>query len=561
MPEAEEKSTSVKEQERATRIIREFDQAKADRATLDTNVQEVADWVIPKKGYVITKRTEGEKVKQMNTQLFDATAPFALQMMTAGLVSHLAPANSKWFALKLDDDEIVNEPRFKSALAKMTNILHEEFAVSNFYNMISEIMENLGWAGQACLEAMPGKDTALNFRSYHYGEIYMRENSDRLVDTVFYKFQFTARQAKQEYGEENLSKSIKDALAETGGKGGEKKFWFIEKLSPREEFDSFPARGDRRPIAQEVICVTDKAVIKEDGFYEMPKLTPRWSKATNEVNGRSQGMFSLPWIKGLNTVIKDWIQGVQLRNRPIMLTPDDGFVGPVRAVPGGIWHYKASLAANANAIRPLDLGVMPKDIKVLIDWFVDNIRRGFYNDLFIMAEKKQTQTILEISERIEEKHVMIVPPIGRLQTELFNGTIVRSIGVLGRAGRFRGILPPELIGKAFQIQYISKLALAVRMLETRSIGATHEMVERIGARNPQIFDNFDDDETARGIADRLGYPPEMMRDPEEVKRIREIRQADIEAQQMAELAAGAADAVPKLQKKTEAGSPLEAMVA
>ncbi len=561
MPEAEEKSTSVKEQERATRIIREFDQAKADRATLDTNVQEVADWVIPKKGYVITKRTEGEKVKQMNTQLFDATATFALQNFKAGMVSHLAPANGKWFALKLDNDDISNEPRFKTALAKMTNILHEELAVSNFYNMEGEIMENLGWAGQACLEPMPGKNTALNFRSYHYGEIYIKENSDRLVDTVYYKWEYTARQAKQEYGEENISKSIKEAIAKTDGKGGEMKFWFIEKLSPREEFDSFPARGDRRPIAQEVICVKDKVVIKEDGFYEMPKLVPRWSKSSNEVNGRSQGMFALPWIKGLNTVIKDWIQGVQLRNRPIMLTPDDGFVGPVRAVPGGIWHYKASLAANANAIRPLDLGGMPKDIKVLIDWFVDNIRRAFHNDLFIMLEKKSTQTILEISERIEEKQVMIVPPIGRLQTELFNGMIVRCIGILGRAGRFRGILPPELIGEGFQIQYVSKLALAVRMLEVRSIGATYDVIDRIGERNPQVFDNFDDDETVRGVADRLGYPPEMIRDPEEVKRIRDIRQADIEAQQMAELAAGAADAVSKLQKKTEEGSPLAEMVA
>ncbi len=99
------------------------------------------------------------------------------------------------------------------------------------------------------------------------------------------------------------------------------------------------------------------------------------------------------------------------------------------------------------------------------------------------------------------------------------------------------------------------------MLETRSIGATFDLVDRVGERNPQVFDNFDDDETVRGIADRLGYPPEMMRNPEEVKRIREIRQADIEAQQLAELAAGAADAVPKLQKKTEEGSPFAEMVA
>ena len=72
------------------------------------------------------------------------------------------------------------------------------------------------------------------------------------------------------------------------------------------------------------------------------------------------------------------------------------------------------------------------------------------------------------------------------------------------------------------------------MRNNRSISATFDIVDRIGERNPQVFDNFDDDKIARGASDRLGLPPDMLRNPEEVKEIRGIRQADIEAQQIAE---------------------------
>ncbi|KKM04615.1 hypothetical protein LCGC14_1762430 [marine sediment metagenome] len=437
------------DQMRAERIIRRFDKIKADRGTLDSHLQEVAERVVPRKSYVTTKRQEGSKTITFNTELFDATAVFANQDMAAGLVSHLAPANSRWFALKARDEELNKVPAVKESLARVTTLLHEELAASNFNNVISQIMIDFGWAGQACIEPKKGKKTTLNFRAYHISEFYIVEDSDGEVDTVYYKFKYTARQAKQEWGETGtLPKCVSDALSSDKEEDADKEFEFIQELKPREDFDTFPAAPTRRPIASTYVGVKDKAIVFEDGYYEMPKLTPRWHKNSNETNGRSQAMFGLPWIKLLNQVIKNWEQAVEMNLRPVTLVPDDGFIGNVYSKPGALWKYRATYANSANAIRQFPAQGNTQDAKDMIEWLVENIRKVFFNDLFVMlAEKTGTQTAFEISERLQEKHSRIVPPIGRLQTELFNGLISRCIGILGRAGKLEKILAPELLDR------------------------------------------------------------------------------------------------------------------
>lgn len=548
------------DKQRAEGIVRRCDSLKSKRGTWDQNAQETAEWVIPRKSYVTTKRQKGLKTIQFNTQLFDATAVFANQYMAAGLISHLAPGNSRWIGLKMRNPDLNEKDNVKASLSKLARLLHEELAASNFYMQLNELCLDLGWAGMGCMEPMEGKKTTLNFKNYHVSEFWIVQDSDGNVDTVYYRYKYTARQALQEWPDADLGDTIKAALTSEKHEDMDKEFEFIQELRPRDEYKKYPAAGKDRFVASTIVAVKDKIIVEEEGFYDMPKLTPRWLKNTNEVNGRSQGMFALPWIKLLNTTWKDYTIATQMSLRPPTLSPDDGFVGPIRAVPGAQWHYRNTYAANVNAIRQFPVKPDTKNAIVFIKHIENLIKKAFYNDLFVMLQEKEgISTAYEISRLIEEKHTMIVPPIGRLQSELFNGLVNRSIGILGRAGKLRGILAPEMIGQEYEIEYISKLALALRILETRSIGATMDVIEPIGARNPQVFDNFDDDKTVRGVAERMAYPPEMMRSIPDRDEIRRVRQEELEAQRAAELALEAAKAVPGLGKKTEEGSPLAAM--
>ena len=76
------------------------------------------------------------------------------------------------------------------------------------------------------------------------------------------------------------------------------------------------------------------------GFKEFPFVVPRYLKASNEIYGRSPAMTALPDVKMLNEMSKTTIKAAQKQVDPPLLVPDDGFLLPVRTVPGGLNFYR-----------------------------------------------------------------------------------------------------------------------------------------------------------------------------------------------------------------------------
>lgn len=544
------------ESDRAQQIIRRFDKMKADRGTLDSTLQEVSDRVLPRKAHITEKPVKGQK-RKVSPSFCNDTAIFANQDMAAGLFAHLC--SGRWFALKARNRELDEYEASKRWFSKTTHILLEELAISNFNNEINELLLDVGWCGTPCIGVWPGTKTFLRFETYHISGYCIAQNNEKKVDTILDKFQYTARQAVQEWGLENVGKDVQDAYNSEGGKDRDKKFWFIHSITPREEYsDSYPALPSRQPIASEWVDVKAKKMIKVSGYYELPKLVPRWVKRSGEVYGRSQGMFALSTIKLVNEMDKNTTQAGQLQVAKPILAPDDGFVGTVRISPRSILYYRRHLQGKDKP-EALDLGG-PMDWS--FEWLnkkEDIIRKAFFNDLFaLLAEQTKAQTAYEIAQRIEEKHSRIIAPIGRILSELFNGLIRRGIGILGRAGRLPPV-PQELVGQEYEIEYISKLALALRILEVRSLTTGFDVLNPLIAVKPDMLDNYDTDQIARGVPERLGWPVDWLRDIPERDEIRAVRAAEEQALQAAQMAIEAAKAAPGLSKKVEEGSVLSEM--
>ncbi len=543
----------VKEQDTAEYHIRRVNKMKADRGTLESHLQEVSERVLPRKGYITLIRTKGVK---RDPTIYDTTAETANQNMASGLFGHLF--SGRWFGLKARNKDINDTEAVQNWFMEVTRILLEEMAVSNFNLEIYEFLLDLGWCGTPCIDVNPGTDTLLNFETYHFSEYFIAENNKGKVDTNYRRFKYTARQAVQEWGIDNVSEDIKKAYGSEKPEDRDKEFWFIHAIFPREEYStSYPALKSRQPIASLWIDIKNKSVIKVDGIYEMSKFTPRWVKTSNDLYGRSQGMAMLPDIKSANHARKELKMGLSLSINPRILSPDDGIVGTLKGNPGTVLYYRKTLQGTDKP-KAFHTGAR-------IDWAQEGlketrmiIKQGFFNDLFAMlTELTGQKTAFEIAERIEEKHSLIIAPIGRLQSELANGMIRRCINILGRAGRLPPV-PQELAGQQYEIEYISKLALALKIIEVRALGQGLAVIDTF-RETTDIMDNYDTDEIGRGVAQRLGWPVEWLRDIDKRDEMRQARAEDRAAEQAAELAAGAADAVPKLQKETESGSPLEAM--
>lgn len=545
------KAVDPKEENQATTIIRRFDKAKGDRGTLDNNLQEVAERVLPRKSYVTQTYIKGKK---RDFRVYDSTAVFANQYMASGLYAHLTPPNQRWFALKAKNTLLNKTENVRRWFMQVTRILHEELAASNYDNEINELYLDIGWNGTPCLEVKQGKTTLFNFKNHHISEYVIFENSDGFVDTVIRKFKYTARQAVQEWGFENLGKDVQDAYTEE--KNRDKEFEFIHCIQPREEFDrSYPALKTKQPIASLYIDVKGKKFVKQDGYYEMPKMTPRWVKCSGDVYGRSQGMFALPEIKSANFNEKQMGIALEKEISPTILAPDDGFVGTVRTSANSIMYYRKTLQgkdkpepfktqANLNWVREVN-----NDKKIVI-------KKGFFNDLFVMLqEQTKTQTAYEIAQRIEEKWSMIIAPVGRLNSELNNPMIRRILGIAGRAGRLPAA-PPELIGQEYEIEYVSKLALALKLLEVRSLTSGFEVMAPMMEIAPDMMDNYDTDEIARGIPERLGWSEDWLRDIEERDEIRQARELKAQQEQAQMMAIEAAKASSSISGPVDSTSVL-----
>lgn len=542
------------EEDRAQEIIRRYNKMKSDRGTLDSTLQEVGDRVLPRKAHVTTVPISGAK-RTVRPELMNDTAVFANQDMAAGLYAHLFAG--RWFGLKGKNEELNKLENVKRWFMRTTRILQEELAVSNFNNEINELLLDIGWCGTPCIGVFPGDETLLNFETYHISEYCIAQNSKKKVDTNIRKFKYTARQAVQEWGIKNVGQDVRDAYNAPLKRDSE--FEFLHAIFPREEYDSgYPAIKTRQPIASEWVDIKAKKIVKEDGYYEMPKFSPRWVKRSGDLYGRSQGMFALPTIKLVNQMDGDTVKAGQLQVGKPILTPDDGFVGKVRIAPYAILHYRKSLQGRDKP-EVLDFGGRMDWAFTLLEKKEDVIRKAFFNDLFVMlAEQTKTQTAYEIAERVEEKHSRIIAPIGRLQSELSNGLLRRCISILGRGGNLPPV-PPELVGQEYEIEYISKLALALRIIEVQALAKGIEVLAPMMEEHPDMADNWDTDEIARGVPERLGWPVDFVRDIEKRDEIREARAEQEQADKAAMLAIEAAKVAPGLGKKTEEGSPLEAI--
>jgi len=203
-------AVNIKEQETAEYHIRRVDKMKSDRGTLDSHLQEVAEKVMPRKDHVTTVR---EKGKKRDPTIYDSTAETANQNMASGLYGHLF--SGRWFGLKARKKNINDSEGVKGWFMEVTRILLEELAVSNFNLEIYELLLDIGWCGTPCISVNPGVDTLLSFETEHISEYFIAENNKGKVDTIYRRFKYTARQAVQEWGKEEVGEDVLKAYNST----------------------------------------------------------------------------------------------------------------------------------------------------------------------------------------------------------------------------------------------------------------------------------------------------------------------------------------------------------
>lgn len=512
---------------RVDEILRRQEKMATDRAVFDQHWREIAERILPRADYFRVNRQPGDKHTE---RVFDATANLALERFAAAMESMLTPRTQKWHKLKSIDPDLNEDPEVKAWLDQATQILFNvRYAPkANFASQANEAYMSLGAFGTGGVFVDEAVGFGIRYRSVHLSEMYIAENHQGVIDTVFRKFPMTVRQIAQRFGTKNLSEKLKGALEKTP----DQNFEILHAVMPNQDMQY--GRKDYRGMAFSSCYVEldGRNVLSEGGFRSMPYAVGRYVTSPKEIYGRSPAMTVLPDIKMLNEMSKTVIRAAHKIVDPPLLLQEDGALQAFDMRPsalnfGGVNEQGQQLVHPLITNARVDIGLEMMDQRRQV------INDAFLVTLFQILVDTPNMTATEAMLRAQEKGALLAPTMGRQQSEFLGPMIERELDILARAGALPP-MPQALIdaGGVVDVEYVSPLNRAQRSEDGVAILRTLESVTPLAQIDAGVLDVFDPEAIARELADINGVPAKVLRTPDQVKALKDAQAQAAQAQQL-----------------------------
>jgi hypothetical protein len=504
--------------EKAKILLSRFDRLKTQRQNWESHWQEVADYMQPRKADVTKTRSKGDKRTEL---IFDSSPLQSVELLSASLHGMLTNPSTPWFSLKFKNEGMEGEDEAKAWLESATEVMYSAFNQSNFQQEIFELYHDLITFGTAAMFIEEDDEDNVKFSTRHINEMYISENDKGRIDTVFRKFRISARAAIQKFG------SVSTNIAVIAKKDPYEEVEILHAVYPRADYN--PKKQDKENMKFESVYLDADSgdELSISGFREFPFVVPRYLKASHEIYGRSPAMTALPDVKMLNEMSKTIIKSAQKQVDPPLLVPDDGFMLPVRTVPGGLNFYRAG---TRDRIEPLNIGANNTLGLNMEEQRRNSIRNAFYVNQLMMQDGPQ-MTATEVIQRNEEKMRLLGPVLGRLQSELLKPLIDRVFAILMRRNLFAQA-PEFLSGQEIEIEYVSPLAKAQKSTELSSIMRAIEILGSLSNVAP-VFDHINMDKLVRHLTGIVGVPQKILKPQAELNA--ERQQAAQQQEQMQQM--------------------------
>jgi hypothetical protein len=508
-------------------LCQRYKSLKGSRGNWETHWEEVAERVLPRQIGFLGERTDGEKKTQ---KVFDSKPMLALDRFAAVMDSMLTPRAQKWHNLRTTNEELNRDHDVQAWFYQTNQILYQaryspkaNFASQNFERWVS-----VGAFGTGALYIDFDPATGLRYRCCNLKDLFLLENHQGAIDTVFRCFKYTARQAVQRWGEKRMPEKILKALENPSRQ--QEQFEFLHVVTPNGDYDSTRADARGKPFASYYICVESQQLVTEPGGYNsFPYSVSRYVTAPDEVYGRSPAMMALPDIKMLNEMAKTDIRAAHKLIDPPILLHDDGILGggamTVNMRPGGL-NVGGVSRDGRPMIQPFNTGARVDINEAKMEQRRMAIDDAFLVTLFQILVETPRMTATEALIRAQEKGMLLGPTMGRQQSEALGPLIERELDLLA----FHNVLPPmpDIMiesGGEYEIVYDSPMSRMQRAEELVGVQRTMELLAPFAQIDPTVLDVFNKDELARLTAEVSGVPMPVLRSPRELQQLREQRAA------------------------------------
>ena len=530
---------------------------------------DIARYVNPRRELLRDSQRFDDKGEARGRMAYSGIPASALSIWVDGMQGHLVSQSLQWFKNITSIPALNRVDEVQKYLQEYDEAMYGEYNRSNYYSILGEWFRDAGSIGTATLftEEDIGRSVAVHI-PIHPREVFISENRYGEVDTVYRKFFLTARQAVQKFGDKNLSKNILDNAKDHP----EKRHEFIHAVFPNTDRAFGSLLAIHKPFAS-VYIESEKGNAESDGevrrsgFDLNPYAVWRFRKNSDEIYGYSPAADAMVSIKKAHQMSKTLLAAAHMAVSPPLNIPEH-MRGNTKIEPDGHNYFekggdKASVI-NTGINYPIAIDREEK-IQSIIE---DAYRVEFF---LILARAEREMTATEIMERANEKAVLLGPQQDRLYSEGLVPANENVHEIADKAGRLPE--PPQILTDAAEeaesgglppvrltLQLIGPLAQARKMqANMRPLKNGLNELAQASAIFPKVLDRVDPDKLAERILDSTNFPQDVMRTDDELKALRERQEAELaQAQQQQQLQA-MADSVPKLNQKTEEGSPLEAI--
>jgi len=495
--------------------LRRIEAGRGNKQLWENHLRECYQYALPERN-TIDKWNPGAKKRDY---VFDSTATDSLEDYANRMETQLVPSTLNWMKLEAgtqipeEEKEEVDE-----GLEQMTDILFDHINSSNFSSQIHECFLDLGIStGALIVEAGDGIQSSLNFRAVSLSELIIERSARGIIDTVWRDVTVQAGDVKKTWP----TAKITDALAKIINDTPEEDVTFIEGVM---EVD----RGYENILIYEA----EGVFLIQENLDSSPWIVFRESTIPGESYGRGRVMRVLPDIKSLNKMVEDYLKGLNFQANPIFTATDDGVINPftVRLKPGSVMP----VGSNANGNKSLEQMPVTGNVQLLdfaIKSLQDVIRRTLLSNPFGNIEETPVRTATEMSMRNAEHAQTQVGASGRIQSELLERLIARSVYILTQMGKMPDV---RVDGKEVKIKFTSPSARKQDEHELATIGRYMEFMAMLP---PEIVQaNVNMDAVPKEIADIMGLPKRLLHtelEKKDMKKEQAAQQKALEDQALA----------------------------
>lgn len=478
-----------------------------------------------------------------------------LKKGAAGFSIHLTSPARKWFELapSIPLMDASREHDLDESLEVLTEATREVFSASGIYQQLDKLYEHLLAFGTACMIVLPNPRASgynlVSASTLRFGTYALGIGADGTVNRVSRKFEFTANQLAEEFGQAHLPPNVLQMVRE--GRGAQARFVVTNLIEPNRVGDVWDDSAKICGLPEEMvyrsIYLPDWSepgfeVLDVRGIPINPIVAPRLERELGDVWGRGRGVDALPLARALAALREDAINITGNISDPALFLDISLQGQPLRLERGGITYYPMG-EGRQPSIPAIPVN---QSLQGIVEQTQD-LRNELAETLLVtrfavidaLKANPGVKTATEVQQLVRENLGLLGPIVTGLDRELLDPLVGAVATITLRAAQEEGLdlsaLAPVL-DSGMKIVYIGEIHQALKAGNINALTTLSQFVAGLmeATQDPSVADNLRKDEAVREFADAVGANKRVLTAPEEMAQTRQARAE--QTQQAAEMA-------------------------